>query len=214
MALVLHAHPLSSYCWKALIALHEHGLDFELAQVELMDAAKAAIFRALWPLGRMPVLVDDGRRIVESSIIVEWLDLHHSKGARMVPADPEAAIPVRTLDRIFDNHVMAPMQKIVGDRLRSAGDRDPVGVRDAHALIETACVFLEDELAGRTWAAGETFSLADCAAAPSLHYADRVHPLRDRFPVLGSCLARLEERPSFAVVLEAAAPFRHLFPEE
>jgi glutathione S-transferase len=214
MTLTLHAHPLSSYCWKALIALYETGAEFELTLVDFGDPENAAAFRALWPLAKMPVLVDREHILMESSTIIEHLAVHHRGHAHLIPDDRDTAIRVRMLDRIFDNYVMTPMQKIVGDRLRPADARDPHGVAEARRLLDTSYGWLEHELAGRAWAAGEAFSLADCAAAPSLHYADKVHPFRDRFPALAAYLGRLETRESFARVLEEAAPYRHLFPAE
>jgi glutathione S-transferase len=213
MALRLHAHPLSSYCWKVLIALYEKGVGFELGMVDFGDPASAAAFRALWPIAKMPVLEDEGRTIVESSVIVEYLDRRHPHEPRLVPADPDSALEVRLLDRVFDNYVMSPMQKVVADRLRPAEARDPTGVAEARALLDTSYSWLETRLASRAFAAGAAFTLADCAAAPSLHYADKVHPFRARFPTLGDSLARLESRPSFARVLEEAAPFAHMFPQ-
>ena len=212
MTLILYAHPLSSYCWKALIALYEKDAPFELRLVDFGSEASVAEFRAVWPLMKMPVLVDGDRTLVESTTIIEHLDLHRDGGTRLVPADPDAAIEVRKLDRLFDNYVMTPMQKIVGDRIRSQEVRDPHGVAEARRLLDASCGWLETELGGRSWAAGDDFSLADCAAAPSLHYADRVHPFRDRLPALAAYLDRLEARPSVARVLAEAEPYRHLFP--
>ena len=169
MTLTLHAHPLSSYCWKALIALYENDTPFTFRLLDFGNEASAGAFRALWPLAKMPVLVDGERVIVESSIVIEYLALHHPGPVPLIPADPDAALEVRRLDRIFDNYVMTPMQKIVGDRLRPADWGDPHGVEEARQLLDTSFGWLERELAGRTWASGEAFSLADCAAAPSLH---------------------------------------------
>jgi glutathione S-transferase len=138
MSLTLYYHPLASYCWKVLIALYENATPFELRLVDFGDPANAAAFRALWPLAKMPVLVDGDRTIVESSTIIEYLDLRHPGPAALVPQDAGAAIGVRMLDRIFDNYVMGPMQRIVGDRLRPAESRDPFGVAEARALIETS----------------------------------------------------------------------------
>ena len=214
MKLILYAHPLSSYCWKALIVLYEKEAPFELRIVDFGSEASVAEFTALWPLAKMPVLRDGDRTLAESTIVIEHLDLHCAGGTRLVPADPDAAIEVRKLDRIFDNYVMTPMQKIVGDRLRPADARDAHGVAEARRLLDASYAFLEDALAGRSWAAGDAFSLADCAAAPSLHYADRVHPFRGRSPTLAAYLARLEARPSFARVLAEAEPYAHMFPQE
>ena len=213
MSLTLYAHPLSSYCWKVLIALYETGAGFEWRQLDFDDEAVQAEFAALWPLRKMPALVDDGRTLVESSVIVEYLDLHRPGPAPLIPRDAEAALRVRLLDRVFDNYVMTPMQAIVFDRIRPNGTRDPFGVGQARELLDRAYNWLEGEI-GDDWAAGGDFGLADCAAAPSLHYADRVHPFAARFPRLGAYLGRLEARPSVARVLVEAAPFSHMFPEE
>ena len=212
MALVLHAHPLSSYCWKVLVALYEKGLEIELKLVDFGDPANAAAFRALWPIAKMPVLEDDGAAVVESSVIVEHLDLFHA-GPKLIPEDRATALEVRRLDRVFDQYVMAPMQRIVLDRIRSAEARCPADVDAARTMLDTACGWLEAELVGRTWAAGESFGLADCAAAPSLHYADKVRPFRGRLPSLTAYLDRLEARPSFARVLREAEPYAHMFPQ-
>ncbi|WP_129793475.1 glutathione S-transferase family protein [Sphingosinicella sp. CPCC 101087] len=210
----LHAHPLSSYCWKALIALYENETPFTFHELNPMDPEAHAAFAALWPLAKMPVLEDGGRVVAETSIIIEHLGLHHPGPVRLIPEDPDAALEVRLLDRIFDNYMMTPMQRIVFERFRADGHRDPGAVESAHALIATARGLLEERLDGRTWAAGEDFSLADCAAAPSLHYAEKVQPSDGRFPTLAAYLERLESRPSFARVLKEAEPYAHMFPAE
>jgi glutathione S-transferase len=216
MSLDLYAHPLSSYCWKVLIALYENATAFTFRQLDAEHPENGAEFAALWPVAKMPILVDHGRTIVESSVIIEYLGLHHRGAVQLVPhhADPDAALKVRELDRVFDFYVMTPMQKIVFDRFRPEGTRNPADQADARALLDRAYLWLEGELLGRTWAAGEDFSLADCAAAPSLHYAEKVHPFRGRFPALGAYFDRLEARPSFARVLKEAEPYAHMFPQE
>ena len=214
MALTLHAHPLSSYCWKALIALYENETAFDFHLIDFADAQSADAFRTLWPLAKMPVLVDGGRTIVESSVIIEYLDLHHPGARPMVPADPKAAIEARMLDRIFDHYVMDPMSKIVFNRFCPDEARNTHDVMTARSTIDTAFAWLDSRIGGRGWAAGEEFGLADCAAAPALHYADKVQPMADRFPNLAAYLARLEARPSFARVLKEAEPFAHMFPSE
>jgi glutathione S-transferase len=214
MTLLLYAHPLSSYCWKVLIPLYENGISFEFRQLDQDHPENWAEFAALWPLAKMPLLVDDGRAVAESSVIIEYLGLHHPGPAPMLPADAGVALEVRLLDRVFDHYVMAPVQKIVFDRIRPAEARNPADQADARALLDKAYGWLEQRLAGRAWAAGDAFSLADCAAAPSLHYADKVHEFRGRFPVLAACLDRLEARPSFARVLKEAEPYAQMFPRE
>ncbi len=212
MTLILHAHPLASYCWKVLIALYENDTPFEFRLVDFGDEKSAADFRALWRLAKMPVLVDDGKPVFESSVIIEHLAIHHPGPVALLAAGQAAALEARMLDRIFDNYVMGPMQAIVADRIRPADSRDPYGVAAARQLLETSYGWLEARLAGREWAVGAEFGLADCAAAPSLHYADKVQPLAGRFPLVARYLERLEARPSFARVLEEARPYSHLFP--
>jgi glutathione S-transferase len=214
MTLTFHGHPLSSYCWKVLIALYENDTAFEFSLVDFGDPDSTAAFMALWPIGKMPVLVDRDHAIFESSIIIEHLDTHHRGPVRLLPhaADPDMALKARTMDRIFDAYVMTPMQAIVADRIRPDGSHDPFAVAQARALLDRAYGWLEGELIERSWAAGEDFTLADCAAMPSLHYAQRVHPFRDRFPALAAYQDRLEARPSAKRVLAEAAPYAHLFP--
>lgn len=212
--LTLHYHPLSSFCWKALIALYETVTPFEANVVDLGDAEAVARLRHLWPMTLFPVLVDAGRDKVvpEATLIVEYLDAHHPGATRFLPEDADAALDVRLWGRTLDNYVHVPMQKITGDWMRAADARDPVGVAQARARMRTAYDLLETRMAGRDWIAGD-FGLADCAAAPSLHYANRVEPLGEDRPRLAAYLQRLEARSSFARVLEEARPYAHFFPK-
>ncbi len=212
MSLVLHAHPLSSYCQKVLTALYENATPFEFRMVDLGDPRSAAELGALWPIKKMPVLVDDGRTVVESSIIIEHLDRAHPGPTRFLPADPAAALETRFMDRIFDLYVMTPMQKVVFDALRPADAKDPTGVAAARAQLDTIYAWLDERLAGRIWAAGEAFTLADCAAAPSLLYAQWTHPIPARHATLLAYRARLLARPSYARALAEAKPYRQFFP--
>jgi len=212
MSIKLYAHPFSSYCQKVLIPLYENATPFELRMLGPGDEKVAADFAALWPLKRMPVLVDDRRTVVEATIIIEHLDLHHPGPVRMLPADPRAALDVRMMDRFFDNYVMTPMQRLVVDSMRPAEHRDPYGVAEARALLDTAYGWLDERMAGREWAAGDGFSLADCAAAPSLFYADWAHPIGGAFPNVRAYRARLLARPSFTRAVDEARPYRPLFP--
>jgi glutathione S-transferase len=131
---------------------------------------------------------------------------------RLIPDDPAVAVEVRMLDRFFDNYISTPQQKIVFDAIRSAQDRDPYGVQEARDMLDAAYEWLEARMADRQWAAGENFSLADCAAAPSLFYADWSHPLGDRFPSVSAYRGRLLARPSFARAVDEARPYRKYFP--
>jgi glutathione S-transferase len=209
---MLFAHPFSSYCQKALIALYENGTPFTFRMLDQADPATFAEFEALWPLKRFPLLLDDGRPVAEATIIIEHLDQRHPGPVRLIPGDPAAALEVRFIDRFFDNYVQTPMQKIVGDSLRDPAERDARGVADARALLETAYGWLERRMAGREWAVGGAFSLADCAAAPALFYADWAHRIGDGFANVHAYRARLNARPSFARAVEEARPYRPLFP--
>jgi glutathione S-transferase len=212
MTLTLHEHPFAAYCWKPLIALDELGLPCERRIVENDDGR--ATLAALWPLASIPVLVDDdvGLILPESTAIVEHLD-SLAPSARLVPADPAAALQARLWDRIVDGHVMTPMQKIVGDALRPEGGGDPHGVAEARAALERAYPVLDAQLANRPWLAGEAFTLADCAAAPALHYARVVQRWDEAGLVnLTRYFAALVARPSVARVIDAAREWRRVFP--
>jgi glutathione S-transferase len=208
--LKLYAHPFSSYCQKVLIALYANDIPFELRMLD--NAEAAAEQEALWPLKKMPVLVDGGRTVVEAAIIVEHLDVHHRGATRFLPEDAEAALDVRMMDRFFDNYVMTPVQKIVGDSLRPPANRDPYGVTEARNLLDTAYRWLDGRLDGRRWAAGDGESLADCAAAPSLFYADWVHEVPSAFANVRTYRQRLLDWPAFARAVDEARPYRKLFP--
>ena len=215
MALTLHYHPLSSFCWKVLVGLYENGAPFEPLLVNLGDAASRDAFLALAPLGKFPVLQDHdrGEVIPESSAILDYLDLYYPGPVRFTPADPDAAWRTRLWDRIFDLHLHTSMQAVVGDRIRPADQKDPFGVAQARARIATAYGLIEREAAGREWFSGEAFGLADCAAMPALYYADKVQPLGAEHPATAAYLARLTARPSVARVLEEAAPYFKYFPQ-
>lgn len=211
MALKLYAHPLSSYCQKALVAFYENDIAFEFVMLDGSEPA-ASEFARLWPVKRFPLLVEGDRLVPEASIIVEYLGVHHPGAVKLIPDDADAAIEVRMLDRFFDNYVMTPQQKIVFDSLRAEGERDARGVTDARAMLDTSYAVLDRWMATREWAAGGAFSLADCAAAPSLLYADWTHAIPVKFANVHAYRARLLARPSYARALDEARPYRHMFP--
>jgi len=210
MALTLYAHPFSSYCQKVLTALYENDTPFEYRKVE--DADAWADLAKRWPMRRMPVLIDNGRTVVEATVIIEHLQLEYPGPVRLIPEDPRTALEVRTMDRFFDNYVATPQQKFVFDRLRPEASRDAYGVEEARRTLTTAYEWLEGVMAGRQWAAGDAFSLADCAAAPFLFYADWTHAIDEKFANVRAYRQRLLERPSFARAVNEARPYRPLFP--
>jgi glutathione S-transferase len=212
MTLTFYGHPFSSYCQKALIALYENATPFTFRLLSEEDPSAFAELAALWPLKRFPVLVDKGRMLAEATIIIEYLGLHHAGPVRLIPADPDAALEVRFVDRFFDNYIHSALQGIVRDALREPGQRDATGVAEAHALLDTAYGWLDARMAGHVWAVNDSFSLADCAAAPALFYADWVYPIAAAFPHVRTYRNRLNARPSFARAIEEARPYRPLFP--
>lgn len=212
MALILYGHPFSSYTQKVLIAFYENDTPFEFREIGPDHPQHVADWLERWPLAKFPVLVDGDRTLVESSIIIEHLQIHHAGPVRLIPEDPSIALEVRFLDRFFDLHVMDSMQVAVASKL----GRVPMTAEDGHALarqrLDVAYAWLENHLAGKAWAAGETYSLADCAASPSLFYADWVHAIPQRYPELRAYRARLLARPSFARAVDEARYFRPNFP--
>ncbi len=215
MSLTLYYHPLSSFCHKALIALYENATPFTGHIVDLGNAASAAEFKAIWPIGKFPVLRDAAkdRMVPESSIIIEYLDQHYPGATRFLPDDPELARQTRFRDRFYDLHIHVPMQKIVTDRIRPAGKNDPHGVDDARKTLNTALGIVDRAMADNTWAIGAIFTMADCAAGPPLFYANMIAPLAGTYPNADRYLKRLMERPSYARALEEARPYLHLFPK-
>jgi glutathione S-transferase len=193
-----------------LIALYENAIPFGYRVVE--DTERWAELEALWPIKKFPLLRDGEKTIVESSVIVEYLMLHHPGNAPMLPASARAALQVRFLDRFFDNYVMTPMQTLVSDRMRAEKERDAKGVAAARKTLDVAYAWLEEQLTPEAWLCGR-FSLADCSAAPSLFYADWVHPLGERCPGVRAYRRRLLARPSIARVIDEARPYRKLFPQ-
>lgn len=207
--LTLYAHPFSSYCQKVLVALWENDIAFTYRHLEHEGAAEERA--ALWPFGTFPVLTDGAKTVAESSIIIEHLDIHHPGPVRLLPDDRAQALEVRLLDRVFDLWVMNEATKPVVATMKSDSQRDKI-YATARRKLETAYAWLESRLDGRTWAAGDTFSMADCAGAPSLFYADWVHEIAPRFPKLRAYRSRLLARPSFARAVEEGRPYRHYFP--
>jgi glutathione S-transferase len=215
MSLILHFHPLSSFCWKALTALYENDTPFTPNMVNLGDPDQRGALLKLWPIGKFPVLEDKARNetIPESSIIIEYLDRHYPGRTRFIPDDADRALQTRLRDRFYDLYVHLPTQKIVGDRLRPADKKDPHGVAEARAQLRVSYSMIEGQMADGGWEMGRDFSLADCAAIPSLYYGNKVEPSGE-FRNVSAYLERLQARPCFARVLKEAEPYFHFFPQE
>lgn len=214
MSLIMHLHPLASFCWKPLIALYENGTPFTSVVVDLGNEQSRAAFLKLWPLGKMPVLRDEAldRTVPESTIVIEYLNAYYPGPVELIPADFDLARQTRLADRLYDFYVQEPMQKIVGDRLRPEGKTDPFGVEQARAQLRSSYAIIEQDMQSRTWAVGASFTMADCAAAPALFYANKVEPFGDEYPAVRRYHDRLLQRPSVARVIEEAQPYFKLFP--
>lgn len=210
MGLTLYYHPLASYCHKVLIALYENDIAFEARVIDLGDGKDRAELGALWPFCKFPVLHDAERQrdVPESSVIIEYLDHIYAAKRTLIPAGFDEALQVRLWDRIFDNHVQGPMQDIVSDRLRNAnGD-----LSAARATLETAYALTDRQVASGAWAVGQSFSMADCAAAPALFYASTLQPIPDKYIHLSAYFEKLMARPSVQRVLEEAKPYFQFYP--
>lgn len=211
MPLELFGHPFSSYCQKAAIALDEYGADWLWRKIE-PDSEWTPVWEALWPIKRFPVLRDGERVVPEATAIIEYLHVHYRQGDPLIPDDADAAIEVRTLDRFFDHYVSDPQARMVFNAIRADDQRDPLAEEQAHEMLDRSYAWLEGHIAGREWAAGDAFSMADCAAAPALFYADWSYPLGDRFPEVIAYRARLLARPSVVRAVDGGRPYRAFFP--
>ena len=212
MTLQLFGHPFSSYTMKALIALHENGAPFEFRMLDPDHPENAAELARRWPIAKFPLLVDGDTTVFEATAIIEHLAAFHPGPVPLIPPDIKAAVPVRMLDRVFDNHVMSPVQSIVSDALRPEPERDPGAVIRARRALDKVYAWLDGAISGRLWAAGDAFTLADAAAGPALLYAHWVHPISAEHPALADYRARLLARPSVSRCVDGARPYRPFFP--
>lgn len=209
--LALYGHPFSSYTWKAQIALHAIKADYDLRVIEAdyPEHGEYVQTRA-GPLGKFPVLRDGDVAIFEASSIVEYLDRHHPGAKPLLPADPDAAMGMRTIDRVFDNYVMGSMQIVVEEYIRDSANPDQVRCDEGRARLRRTYAWLEGWL--EYYHGGDGVTLVECAAAPSLFYADWVEPIGDEFPRLKAFRAHLLALPEVSACVEAARPFRSYFP--
>ncbi len=215
MTLKLYFHPLSSFCHKVLVALYENATPFEPVVVDFFNEESAARHKAMWPIGKIPVLHDEARdRVVpETSIIIEYLAQHYPGRTNLVSNDADMARQIRLRDRFYDLYVNVPMQKVVVDRLRPEGRNDPFGVEEAKGVLKTAYDMIDKEMAGKSWVMGEDFTMADCAAAGALFYANSQVPMPATHKNAAAYLDRLLARPSYARVMKEAEPYFKMIPK-
>ena len=210
MSLEFFGHPFSSYTQKVLIALWADETPFNYRMIE--DPANMEELKRHSPYGLFPLLIDDGRPVFESSTIIEHLHAHHRGSNDWIP-EGETGRRVRFLDRFFDLYVMGNMQRPVADTIRpESANRDPFGVEKARGDLHKAYDWLEAKLGDGPWAVGESFTMADCAAAPSLFYADWVEEIGPERPRLAAYRARLLAHPIVARAVDEGRPYRHYFP--
>jgi len=208
MAIKLYGHPFAAFVWKALIAAYERDVPFEFCMIDSEHPGNAARIAELSPTGQFPALTDGTREITQSNSVIEYLD-RFGDAPRMIPADPDTALTTRMLTAVFDSYVAEPMQQVVGEALRPIDEQDPRRVAEAKARLDKTYVWLSGRI-GTGWANGERFSMADCAAAPALFYADWVNAIPAS--ALKDYRTRLLEHPSVARVVDEARPYRPLFP--
>ncbi|QGZ95506.1 glutathione S-transferase family protein [Terricaulis silvestris] len=208
--LTLYGHPISSYTWKVLIALYENGTPFESVTV---DQNTYADFIAKWPMGKFPILLDSDRKqmVTETSVIIEYLDAYYPGRTRFVPKHLDTALEVRRWDRVFD-HLGNTMTKIVTDNIRPDSQRDPYGVEEAKRIVRGIYTVIEAQVGDRDFIVGNTVTLADCSAAPSLWYGTRNAPLDGGFPRIAAYLERLKAWPAFARAVKESEPLFHIYP--
>lgn len=207
----LFLHPFSSYCQKAVTAFYENGIPFIARELEPEGGPVSDELKRLWPIGKFPLLREAERVVFEATSIIEYLEVHHPGPVRLIPEDADAATEVRMMDRFFDNYVAGPQQKLILDRIRPEGQRNPADVAEGQAMLDKAYAWLDERMADREWAAGE-FSMADLSAGPQLFYADWTWPMDGRFPHVAAYRQRLMARPAFARAIEEARYFRPFFP--
>lgn len=211
MSLQLFAHPFSSYCWKVQIPLDANETSYEYRNVDPSEPGAMEELRSLWPIGKFPVLVDDGELIAETSCIIEHLQVRHPGPNVWIPEGKEGR-RARFLDRFFDLHIQGNMQPSVNHALRPPGCGDAFGAEQGLKALRTAYDWLEANLPDAEWAAGDTFTLADCAAAPALFYADWIDEIGDSRPRLKAYRARLLAHPAVQKSVDGARPYRAYFP--
>ena len=208
----LFAHPFSSFCWKVLIALYENDTPFTFRMLGPEHPDNGAEWTRRWPLMKMPVLIEGERTVVETDAVIEYLDRFHPGPVRLLPGDADAAVEARMMTRIADDYVITPLMKLVSDSMRPADQHDRMGVDEAREQLRTIYAWLDGHLAGRPWTAGDTFTIADCALAPAIFYADWAEPIAEEHTVLRAHRARLLARPSMARCVDEARPYRPMFP--
>jgi glutathione S-transferase len=196
------------------IALYENGTEFHREIVNLADAASSARFFELWPVGKMPLLRDEqrDRTVPETTIIIEYLDQHYPGQRALLPTDEDQRLDARLWDRFYDLYVQTPMQRIVANQLRPELERDPRVVAESHSALRLAYNMIERQMASRTWAVGEDFSIADCAAFPGLFYATTLEPFANTQVHAKAYFERLVRRPSVMRVIEEARPYFQFYP--
>ncbi len=209
LAMKLYYNPISSYSQKALIAFYEKGIDFEPNIVNLMDPDDLAKYRDVYPMGKIPCLVlDDGHLIPESSIIIEYID--DMGEPRLIDGDSEQTRKIRFKDRMIDLYLDDSIVTLLFQGMKPEDQRDPERMATAQFRIDTMYSFMEAEFEKHPFASGNKFSMADCAAAPALFYAEQAAPFA-AYKNISAYWERLRQRPSVQRTHEEARPVLEAF---
>lgn len=208
--LALYGHPFSSYTWKAQIALYANETPFDFRVVDADHPEHVAVVQHAGPLSKFPVLEDQGNLIFESTSIIEYLARHYPGAHELVPADPDAAIAMRMIDRVFDNYVMNVMQGVVDEYIDNPQAPDARRCEQVRERLRRTYRWIDAWL--EYYPVSTHITLIECAAAPSLFYADWVEPISDDLARLKRWRAHLLALPPVARCVEDARPFRAWFP--
>lgn len=204
----IYGHPFAAFAWKPLIAAYERNVPITFRMVDPEHTENCARMIDLSPTGQFPALVDGEVQLTQSNAIIEYLD-QVGGAPPLIPADAKAALLARMLAEVFDDYIAHPMQRVVAESLRPKDQQDPRRVDEAKRELDKTYLWLSKRISGN-FAAGNSMSIADCAAAPALFYADWVHPIPDGS--LKNYRSRLLAHPSVARVVDEARPYRAFFP--
>lgn len=199
----LYYHPISTYSQKVLIALYEKGLEFEAETVQLMDPEDRASYLEVYPMGKIPCLIDDGNMIPESSIIIEYID--DMADPKLIKGDAAQTRKIRFKDRMFDLYLNNNVATLLFQSLKTQADQDQELIEKARFQINTMYMFMEHEFGNQDYANGNEFLMGDCAAAPALNYAQKTAPF-DEHKNICAYWDRLTARPSVQRMQQEAAP--------
>lgn len=213
--LILYEHPLSPYARKVKLALFEKHLDFERRHVGPRELDSEE-FRQISPRSEVPVLVDDGTVVFDSTVICEYLE-ERCTDPRLLPNDPKERARVRLLEEVADTSLEAALWALfeVHYFTRASGALAERLVAEATTCIERHFDRLERELASKPFLNGDLFGLADIAFVPHVAGAAQsgIKPGPKR-PRLSDWVKRIRARDSVKRDAEQVRVFMATVAEE